>query len=59
MKKSKDQYYLYKEIPVPGGVDRIYKPILTPDERERRMEHLKETLSRVMSKYPHLIPDGE
>jgi hypothetical protein len=43
MAKSRDEYRLFMVMEHPdGGLDKVYKPVLSKDEYERRFEMLKE-----------------
>lgn len=38
MKPKQDEYVFEKELHLPGGRARIYRPVLTEAERARRMQ---------------------
>lgn len=48
MSKVKDTYYLDKTYSYPNAVIRVYRPILTEEERARRMEVIKDAARRLL-----------
>lgn len=46
--KTADQYGEAKVITSPGVTVRIYRPILTDEERARRMKQIKEAATRLI-----------
>ncbi len=48
MKKQQDTYYDPVIIRGEGYVARVYKPILTEEERARRMKRIEESAARLL-----------
>lgn len=48
MSKVADTYYLDKTYNYPNAVIRVYRPILTEEERTRRMEVIKDAARRLL-----------
>jgi hypothetical protein len=47
---QQDQYQLAKTIEFPGMVARVYRPILTEEERARRMAAIHKEAARLLRK---------
>lgn len=48
--KVKDTYKEPKTIELPGAVIKVYSPILTEEERKRRMEQIAKSAARLLQK---------
>lgn len=48
MSKVQDEYYLDRVIESENAVVRVYRPVLTEEERARRMEEFKKVVERFM-----------
>lgn len=48
MKKEQDEYYPPYTISGKGWTARIYRPILTPEERARRMKKIHDAAAAVL-----------
>ena len=46
--KEKDKYYEPKTYTCPGVVAKVYSPILTEEERARRMERIAKSAIRLL-----------
>ena len=46
--KQKDTYQEPKTIELPGAVVKVYSPILTEEERRRRMEAIAKSAERLL-----------
>lgn len=46
--KQKDTYQEPKTIEFPGAVAKVYSPILTDEERARRMERIAKSAERLL-----------
>jgi hypothetical protein len=48
MEKQKDTYSEPKTFELPGAVVKVYFPILTEEERKRRMAQIAESAARLL-----------
>lgn len=48
MAKSKDEYMEPIVIEMPGAIIRVYRPILTEEERARRMKRLHDAAAELL-----------
>ena len=48
--KQKDTYAEPKTIELPGAVVKVYSPILTDEERARRMAQIAKSAERLLTK---------
>ena len=46
--KEKDTYSEPKTIELPGAVVKVYSPILTDEERQRRMDRIAKSAERLL-----------
>ena len=47
--KVKDTYSEPKTIELPGAVIKVYSPVLTDEERKRRMERIAKSAERLLN----------
>lgn len=47
--KEKDTYKEPKTFELPGAVVKVYSPILTDEERKRRMERIAKSAERLLN----------
>lgn len=47
--KEKDKYNEPKTFEYPGAVVKVYSPILTEEERKRRMERIAKSAERLLN----------
>ena len=46
--KEKDKYSEPKTVELPGVIAKVYSPILTEEERKRRMERIARSAERLL-----------
>lgn len=46
--RKQDEYKLDRTFTFPNAVVRVYRPVITEEERTRRMNNLKEATARFM-----------
>ena len=46
--KEKDRYYEPKTLELQGAVVKVYSPILTEEEKQRRMARIAESAARLL-----------
>lgn len=49
--KKQDEYYPPKIMHLPGCIATVYRPILTPEERERRMQKIYESAASLIASH--------
>ena len=52
--KKQDETYLFKTIQQGNTTIRIFRPILTDEERKAREKEIMSAVGRILSKYPDL-----
>lgn len=48
MSKSQDNYYLDRTIEFPNATFKIYRPVLTEDERNKRMKRIHDAAASLL-----------
>lgn len=48
MSKSQDNYYLDRTIEFPNATFRVFRPVLTEDERARRMKKIHDAAADLL-----------
>lgn len=54
-----DEYYPPKIMHMPGCIATVYRPILTPEERERRMKKIYESAASLIESHERAMRERE